>query len=82
MHFLLDKEKSMPLTTILRVIENFLRIKITSNESDPFAMVLFNINIKKNKLELDGVNNLTDIHLQMLTLLKNSKRFIINVIQI
>ena len=63
MHFLLDKEKSTPLTTILRVTENFLRIKIASNENDPFAIVLFNTNIKNNKMELEGVNNITEIHL-------------------
>lgn len=63
MHFLLDREKSTPITTILRVTENFLRIKIANNESDPFAIVLFNTNIKKNTMELDGVNNITEISL-------------------
>jgi len=63
MHFLLDKEKSTPLTTILKITENFLKTKIISNESDPFAIVLFNTAIKKNEMDLEGINDLTQMHL-------------------
>jgi len=63
MHFLLDKEKSTPLTTILKITENFLKAKIILNESDPFAIVLYNTSVKNNEMDLEGINYLTQIHL-------------------
>jgi len=70
MHFLLDREKSTPLTTILKITENFLKTKIISNECDPFGIVLFNTAIKKNEMDLEAVNDLSQIELPNALLIK------------
>jgi len=42
MHTLFEEEHTTPLTSILKVTENFLKTKIISSEKDPFGIVLFN----------------------------------------
>ena len=62
MHTLFDEEKTTPLTSILKVTENFLKTKIISSEKDPFGIVLFNTLISVNEMNLDGVNNIIPVH--------------------
>ena len=50
--------KTTPLSTILKVIENFLKTKIISNQNDLFGMVLFNTSITNNEMNFDGINTL------------------------
>ena len=47
-----------PISTILKVIENFLKTKIISNQNDLFGIVLFNTTKSNNEMNFDGVNTL------------------------
>ena len=62
MHFLFDKETTTPLTSILNIIEAYIKIKIMSNENISFGIILFNTSNSKNEMNLEGVNYLTQIH--------------------
>ena len=53
--------KTTPLSTILKVTENFLKTKIISNQNDLFGMVLFNTAITNNEMNFDGINTLFKI---------------------
>ena len=53
--------KTTPLSTILKVTENFLKTKIISNQNDLFGMVLFNTSISNNEMNFDGINILFKI---------------------
>lgn len=53
--------KTTPLSTILKVTENFLKTKIISNQNDLFGMVLFNTSITNNEMNFDGINTLFKI---------------------
>ena len=53
--------KTTPLSTILKVTENFLKTKIISNQNDLFGMVLFNTSITNNEMNFEGINNLFKI---------------------
>ena len=53
--------KTTPLSTILKVTENFLKTKIISNQNDLFGMVLFNTAISNNEMNFDGINILFKI---------------------
>ena len=54
-------QKTTPLSTLLKVTENFLKTKIISNQNDLFGIVLFNTEIKNNEMDFDGVNALFKI---------------------
>ena len=54
-------QKTTPLSTLLKVTENFLKTKIISNQNDLFGIVLFNTEIKNNEMDFDGVNILFKI---------------------
>ena len=54
-------QKTTPLSTLLKVTENFLKTKIISNQNDLFGIVLFNTEIKNNEMDFDGVNTLFKI---------------------
>ena len=54
-------QKTTPLSTLLKVTENFLKTKIISNQNDLFGIVLFNTEIKNNEMDFDGVNVLFKI---------------------
>ena len=56
-----NSTKSTPLSTILKVTENFLKTKIISNQNDLFGMVLFNTSITNNEMNYEGVNTLFKI---------------------
>ena len=45
-----------PISTILKVMENFLKTKIISNQNDLFGIVLFNTTKSNNEMNFDGVN--------------------------
>ena len=62
MHTLFEEEKTTPLTTILKVTENFLKTKIISSEKDPFGIVLFNSLVSLNDMNLEGVNTIISVH--------------------
>ena len=53
--------KTTPLSTILKVTENFLKTKIISNQNDLFGMVLFNTANTNNDMNFDGINTLFKI---------------------
>ena len=53
--------KTTPLSTILKVTENFLKTKIISNQNDLFGMVLFNTSITNNEMNFEGINTLFKI---------------------
>ena len=53
--------KTTPLSTILKVTENFLKTKIISNQNDLFGMVLFNTSITSNEMNFEGINTLFKI---------------------
>ena len=53
--------ETTPLSTILKVTENFLKTKIISNQNDLFGMVLFNTSITNNEMDFDGINTLFKI---------------------
>ena len=50
-----------PLSTLLKVTENFLKTKIISNQNDLFGIVLFNTSKTKNEMNFEGVNVLFKI---------------------
>ena len=54
-------QKTTPLSTLLKVTENFLKTKIISNQNDLFGVILFNTEIKNNEMDFDGVNALFKI---------------------
>ena len=53
--------KTTPISTILKVTENFLKTKIISNQNDLFGMVLFNTAISNNEMNFEGINTLFKI---------------------
>ena len=53
--------KTTPLSTILKVTENFLKTKIISNQNDLFGIVLFNTSITNNEMNFEGINILIKI---------------------
>ena len=53
--------KTTPLSTILKVTENFLKTKIITNQNDLFGIVLFNTSASDNEMNFTGVNNLFKI---------------------
>jgi ATP-dependent DNA helicase 2 subunit 1 len=78
MHAILEEEKTTPLTTILKVIESFLKTKIITNEKDSFGIVLFNTFKSNNDMNLDGVNNYLKISTPEATTIKKIKDIIRN----
>ena len=50
-----------PISTILKVIEDFLKAKIISNQNDLFGIVLFNTIKTNNEMNFEGVNTLFKI---------------------
>lgn len=53
--------KTTPISTVLKVTENFLKTKIISNQNDLFGMVLFNTAISNNEMNFEGINTLFKI---------------------
>ena len=53
--------KTTPLSTILKVTENFLKTKIISSQNDLFGMVLYNTANTNNDMNFDGINTLFKI---------------------
>ena len=62
MHLLFEEDNTTPLTTILKVTENFLKSKIIASDKDPFGIVLFNSLLAVNDMNLEGVNNIVPVH--------------------
>ena len=61
---ILDKSSqkiTTPISTLLKVTENFLKTKIISNQNDLFGIILFNTNKVNNEMNFDGVNILFKI---------------------
>ena len=54
-------QKTTPLSTLLKVTENFLKTKIISNQNDLFGIVLFNTGKMNNEMNFEGVNTLFKI---------------------
>ena len=50
-----------PISTLLKVTENFLKTKIISNQNDLFGIVLFNTGKNFNEMNFEGVNVLFKI---------------------
>ena len=55
------QKTTTPISTLLKVIENFLKTKIISNQSDLFGIVLFNTSKNDNEMNFEGVNTLFKI---------------------
>ena len=55
------QKTTTPISTLLKVIENFLKTKIISNQNDLFGIVLFNTSKNDNEMNFDGVNTLFKI---------------------
>ena len=75
MHKIYDDEgkKTTPLTTVLKVSEEFLKTKIISNEKDSFGIILFNTFEKNNEMNFDGVNVLFNLSQPNATQIKKIK---------
>jgi ATP-dependent DNA helicase II len=75
MHIIIDKvkEKTTPLSSVLKVTENYLKTKIILNYKDHFGIVLYNTSIMGNELNFDGVNILTQSHPTCALTVKNIK---------
>ncbi len=56
------RRKTTPLTTILKVKENYLKIKIIFSEKDPFGIILFNSLMGVKDMNLEEVNNIIPVH--------------------
>ena len=56
-----SQKKTTPISTLLKVTENFLKTKIISNQNDLFGIVLFNTDKSDNEMNFDGVNVLFKI---------------------
>ena len=65
--------KTTPISTILKVTENFLKTKIISNQNDLFGMILFNTAITNNDMNFEGVNTLYKIAAPNAFIIKNIK---------
>ena len=65
--------KTTPISTILKVTENFLKTKIISNQNDLFGMILFNTTITNNDMNFEGVNTLYKIAAPNAYIIKNIK---------
>ena len=50
-----------PISTLLKITENFLKTKIISNQNDLFGIVLFNTDKINNDMNFEGVNILLKI---------------------
>ena len=63
MHNLIqDSNKvSTPISSLLKITENFLKTKIISNQNDLFGIVLFNTDKINNEMNFEGVNILFKI---------------------
>ena len=55
------QKTTTPISTLLKVIENFLKTKIISNQNDLFGIVLFNTSKNDNEMNFEGVNTLFKI---------------------
>ena len=56
-----SQKLTTPISTLLKVTENFLKTKIISNQNDLFGVVLFNTDKKDNEMNFEGVNVLFKI---------------------
>ena len=56
-----SQKLTTPISTLLKVTENFLKTKIISNQNDLFGIVLFNTDKKDNEMNFEGVNVLFKI---------------------
>ena len=63
MHNLIqDSNKvSTPISSLLKITENFLKTKIISNQNDLFGIVLFNTDKINNEMNFEGINILFKI---------------------
>ena len=52
---------STPISSLLKITENFLKTKIISNQNDLFGIVLFNTDKINNEMNFEGVNILFKI---------------------
>ena len=56
-----SQKLTTPISTLLKVTENFLKTKIISNQNDLFGVVLFNTDKTDNEMNFEGVNVLFKI---------------------
>ena len=57
----ISNKTTTPISTLLKVTENFLKTKIISNQNDLFGIVLFNTANINNEMNFEGVNTLFKI---------------------
>ena len=56
-----SNKTTTPISTLLKITENFLKTKIISNQNDLFGIVLFNTDKINNDMNFEGVNILFKI---------------------
>ena len=76
MHNYFDQEKTTPLTSVLKVLESYLKTKIIANQTDSFGVVIFNTAKAKNEMNLDGVANFIEAQVPNPMIIKKIKEMI------
>ena len=76
MHTYFDEEKTTPLTSVLKVLESYLKTKIIANQTDLFGVVIFNTSKPKNEMNLDGVANFIEAQVPNPMIIKKIKEMI------
>jgi len=70
------KKKTTPLTSVLKVLESYLKTKIIANQTDLFGVVIFNTSKPKNEMNLDGVANFIEAQVPNPMIIKKIKEMI------
>ena len=76
MHTYYDEEKTTPLTSVLKVLESYLKTKIIANQTDSFGVVIFNTSKAKNEMNLEGVANFIEAQVPNPMIIKKIKEMI------
>ena len=76
MHNYYEEEKTTPITSVLKVLESFLKTKIIANQTDSFGVVIFNTAKAKNEMNLEGVANFIEAQVPNPMIIKKIKEMI------
>ena len=76
MHNYYEEERTTPLTSVLKVLESYLKTKIIANQTDSFGVVIFNTSKPKNEMNLDGVANFIEAQVPNPMIIKKIKEMI------
>ena len=76
MHNYYEEEKTTPITSVLKVLESYLKTKIIANQTDSFGVVIFNTAKAKNEMNLEGVANFIEAQIPNPMIIKKIKEMI------